>query len=95
MDATQIGAMLVLVIASILLGMIAAGLLLGLFVTACEAVEERQRAKADATLDAQSEEVRQTILSLAESLAVDKDEATKAMTRAIFLTTGRVAEPVV
>lgn len=59
----------------------------------CETWQERRRARADAELDETSERLRRTILSLADDLASDRDEASKALTRAMFLTTGRSAEP--
>ena len=58
-----------------------------------EAWRERRRAQIEAELDATSERLRRTILSLAEDLASDRDEASKALTRAMFLTTGRRDEP--
>jgi cytochrome c biogenesis protein ResB len=57
--------------------------------TEWEARQERRRAQIEAELDAQSERLRQTILSLAEDLATDRDEASKALTRAMFLTNSR------
>lgn len=59
----------------------------------CEAWQERRRARVDAELDAPSERLRRTILSLADDLASDRDEASKALTRAMFMTTGRSDEP--
>ena len=58
-----------------------------------EALRERRRAQIEAELDATSERLRRTILSLAEDLASDRDEASKALTRAMFLTTGHRSEP--
>ena len=58
-----------------------------------EAWQERRRARVEAELDAKSEQLRQTILSLADDLATDRDEASKALTRAMFLTTGRTDLP--
>lgn len=58
-----------------------------------EAWQERRRARIEAELDAKSEQLRQTILSLADDLAADRDEASKALTRAMFLTTGRTDLP--
>ncbi|GAB2651508.1 hypothetical protein GCM10027169_16280 [Gordonia jinhuaensis] len=58
-----------------------------------EAWQERRRARIEAELDAKSEQLRQTILSLADDLAADHDEASKALTRAMFLTTGRTDLP--
>lgn len=55
--------------------------------------QERRRARIEAELDAKSERLRQTILSLADDLAADRDEASKALTRAMFLTTGRTDLP--
>lgn len=49
-----------------------------------EAWQERRRARIEAELDAKSEQLRQTILSLADDLATDRDEASKALTRAMF-----------
>lgn len=58
-----------------------------------EAWRERRRVRIEAELDAKSEQLRQTILSLADDLATDRDEASKALTRAMFLTTGRTDLP--
>jgi hypothetical protein len=58
-----------------------------------EAWQERRHARVDAELDATSERLRHTILSLADDLASDRDEAAKALTRAMFLTTGRIDDP--
>lgn len=58
-----------------------------------EAWQERRRGRFEAELDAKSEQLRQTILSLAGDLATDRDEASKALTRAMFLTTGRTDIP--
>jgi hypothetical protein len=52
-----------------------------------EARQERRRAQIEAELDATSERLRQTILSLADDLASDRDDAAKALTRAMFLLT--------
>lgn len=54
-----------------------------------EAWLERRRARIEAELDARSERLRRTILTLADDLASDRNEASKALTRAMFLTTGR------
>ncbi len=48
----------------------------------------RRIARIEAELDAKSEQLRRTILNLAEQLAADRDEASKAMTRRAFLTSG-------
>lgn len=58
-----------------------------------EAWQERRRTRIEAELDAKSEQLRQTILSLADDLATDRDEASKALTRAMFLRTGRTDLP--
>ncbi len=58
-----------------------------------EAWQERRRARIEAELDAKSEQLRQTILSLADEIANDRDEASKALTRAMFLTIGRTDLP--
>lgn len=58
-----------------------------------EAWQERRRARIEAELNAKSEQLRQTILSLADDIATDRDEASKALTRAMFLTTGRTDLP--
>lgn len=52
-----------------------------------EAWREHRRARIEAELDARSERLRRTILSLADDLACDRDEASKALTRAMFLMT--------
>lgn len=91
MTPEQIGALVLIIILCMLLGGIITILLSAFVEYCCERCEHRQQAKAEQHLDEQSEEMRQTILSLAESLAADKDEADKAMTRAMFLTTGRVS----
>lgn len=90
MTPEQAAALVVAILGSIILGMILAWLLGEIIQSATNALHKRQRAQIEAELDRQSEEVRQTILSLAESLAADKDETARAMARALFLTTGRV-----
>lgn len=90
MTPEQIAALVLVVILCMLLGGIITILLSAFIEYCCEAWQHRQQAKAEKHLDEQSEEMRQTILSLAESFAADKDEADRAMTRAMFLTTGRV-----
>ena len=55
-------------------------------------VAERRRrriAQIDAELDAKSEQLRRTILSLAEQLAAEQGEASRQMIRAAFLVTGK------
>lgn len=76
--------------------LVVAGLVLvwALLVVLGEAYEEwrkRRRARFEAELNAKSEQLRRTILSLAEDLAADRDEASRALTRAMFLSTGRNA----
>lgn len=90
MSPEQIGALVLMLIACMVLGGLITLLLSAFIEYSCEAWEHRQPAKAEKRLDEQSEEMRQTILSLAESLAADKDEASRAMARAIFLTTGQI-----
>lgn len=53
----------------------------------------RRRGRIEAELEAKSEQLRQTILSLAEDLASDREDASRQLTRAMFLTTGRNAPP--
>lgn len=59
----------------------------------CEARQERRRTQIEAELDETSERLRQTILSLADDLSSDRDEASKALTKAMFLTAGRIDDP--
>ena len=58
-------------------------------------IEWRQRrlARIEAELDQKSERLRSTILGLAEDLAADRDEASRALTKAMFLTTGTSRPP--
>lgn len=58
-------------------------------------IEWRQRrlARIEAELDQKSERLRSTILGLAEDLAADRDEASRALTKAMFLTTGTNRPP--
>ena len=90
MTPEQSAALFLLIAFSIILGMIFTVILFGSYSLFWDAREQHQQAKSEVELDRQSDEVRQTILSLAESLAADKDEMSKAMARALFLTTGRV-----
>lgn len=53
----------------------------------------RRIARIEAELDAKSEELRRTILGLAEQLAVDRDEASQQMTRAAYLASGVTTPP--
>lgn len=50
-------------------------------------------ARIEAELDARAEQVRATILSLADDLASERDEASRELTRAMFLTTGHTPKP--
>ena len=58
-------------------------------------IEWRQRrlARIEAELDQKSERLRSTILGLAEDLAADRDEASRALTKGMFLTTGTSRPP--
>lgn len=60
-----------------------------------QSIEWRQRrlARIEAELDQKSERLRSTILGLAEDLAADRDEASRALTKAMFLTTGTNKPP--
>lgn len=61
-----------------------------------DCIEEWREARAqriDAELDARAEQVRATVLSLADGLASDRDEASRELTRAMFLTTGQTPTP--
>ncbi|WP_282857224.1 hypothetical protein [Pseudoclavibacter helvolus] len=49
--------------------------------------------RIEAELDARAERMRATILSLADDLASERDDASRELTRAMFLTTGRTPEP--
>lgn len=52
---------------------------------------QRQRiARIEADLDRAQDELQQTILALAEQLAADRDEASRALTRAAYLSSGQV-----
>lgn len=55
----------------------------------CEARAQR----IEAELDARAERVRATVLALAEDLASERDEASRELTRAMFLTTGQTPTP--
>jgi F0F1-type ATP synthase membrane subunit b/b' len=57
----------------------------------CADWRERRAARIEAELDAKSEQLRKTILELAEELAQDRDEASRQLTRAMFLTIGHTA----
>jgi hypothetical protein len=46
---------------------------------------QRRLARIEAELDAKSEQLRRTILSLAEQLAADRDQTAREMTRQAFL----------
>ncbi|RRJ85682.1 hypothetical protein EG850_12225 [Gulosibacter macacae] len=48
----------------------------------------RRIARIEAELDAKAAELRRTILALADQLAAERDEASRAMTRAAFLASG-------
>ena len=87
-NAAFIGLVLLVVVAVVL-----TWCLIDALWTEREARQERRRAQIEAELDARSERLRQTILSLADDLASDRDEASKALTRAMFLTTGRIDDP--
>ena len=50
-------------------------------------------ARIEEELDARAKQVRATILSLADDLASERDEASRELTRAMFLATGRVPKP--
>lgn len=61
-----------------------------------DCIEEWREARAqrlEAELDARAERVRATVLSLAEDFASDRDEASRELTRAMFLTTGETPTP--
>lgn len=49
----------------------------------------RRIARIEAELDAKSEQLRRTILSLAEQLAAERDEVSREMTQQAFLSSGR------
>lgn len=54
--------------------------------------EQRRRrriARIEAELDAKSEQLRRTILGLAEQLADERDEASRQLARAAFLASGK------
>ncbi|MBC9944187.1 hypothetical protein ICL81_06625 [Leucobacter sp. cx-328] len=51
---------------------------------------QRKLARIEEDLDDAQEELRHTILELAEQLAVDRDEASRALTRAAYLTSGTI-----
>lgn len=68
--AAFIGVVLLLVVAAFL-----TWCLFEVLWTECEAWQERRRARVDAELDATSERLRRTILSLADDLASDRDDA--------------------
>lgn len=49
--------------------------------------------RIEAELDARAERMRATILSLADDLASERDEAARELSRARFLATGRAPKP--
>lgn len=58
--------------------------------------EEWRDARAqrlEAELDARAERVRATVFALAEDLSSDRDEASRELTRAMFLPTGQAPTP--
>lgn len=57
------------------------------------AKERRRRriARIEAELDAKSEQLRRTILSLAQQLADERDEASRKMSREAFLASGKTS----
>jgi len=54
---------------------------------------QRRIARIEAELDRTSEELRTTILSLAQHLSADAHEARKALIRESFLASGKVPPP--
>lgn len=54
---------------------------------------ERRVTRIEAELDAKSEQLRRTILSLAEQLVAERSEAARQMTRHAFLTSRRTPPP--
>lgn len=50
---------------------------------------QRRIARIEAELDAKQEQLRRTILSLAQQLAAERDETSRQMARAAFLTSGK------
>lgn len=77
--------MIILLIA----GLVVAWCLLTVAGEVYEEWRKRRRARIEAELNAKAEQLRRTILSLADELAADREEASKALTRAMFITGGR------
>lgn len=73
--------------------LVLAGMTVG-YVSEILAQQRRRRAaRLEAQADVKAEQLRQTIYSLSERIAADRDEASREMTRVSFLTTGRVPPP--
>ena len=58
-----------------------------------ESWKARRRARIEADLDRTQEELRQTILQIADGLASDRDETSRQMMQAAFLETGQTPDP--
>jgi len=55
-------------------------------------IDREREARIEAELDRKQEELRRTILELAEAIGVEAHEARKAMIRESFLASGRVPD---
>lgn len=77
------------VLLPVALAIIAAWFLLWILIDVHEERDAQRKARIEVELDAKAEQLRQTILSLADDLAAERDDASRALTRAMFLTTGR------
>lgn len=61
----------------------------GLVVAARDSFGERRRARIEAELDRKQDELRRTVLQLADALGMEAHEARKALIRESFLASGR------
>lgn len=64
--------------------------LFDVFVAWKKSRQQQRIARIEADLDRAQDELHQTILALAEQLAADRDEASRALTRAAYLSSGQV-----
>lgn len=78
------------VVALIVLALIVVSLLITAAVDEIKDRKRHRRARLEADLDRKQEELRRTILRVAEGLAADRDEASRQMARAAFLSSGQL-----
>ncbi len=67
-------------------------LIIGVFADEVERWKARRRSRVEADLDRQQQELRQTILRIAEELANERNEASREMLRAAFLADGQAPD---